>query len=81
MIATFLPASLLSGFMFPVRSMPIFFQWLTLLNPVRHYLEIVRGIFLKGAGPAALWPALLALLLIGLALLGFAATRFRKQAA
>lgn len=77
----FMPAILLSGFMFPVRSMPVFFQWLTLLNPVRHYLEIVRGIFLKGAGPAALWPSLLALLLIGLALLGFAATRFHKQAA
>ena len=54
----YMPTILLSGFMFPVSSMPAVFQWLTLLNPVRHYLEIVRAIFLKGAGPAALWPQL-----------------------
>jgi ABC-2 type transport system permease protein len=48
----FQPTMLLSGFMFPVSSMPDLFQWLTLLNPLRHYLEIVRGIFLKGAGLA-----------------------------
>ncbi|HEX6019944.1 MAG TPA: ABC transporter permease, partial [Burkholderiaceae bacterium] len=45
----FMPTILLSGFMFPVTSMPEVFQWLTLLNPMRHYLEIVRGIFLKDA--------------------------------
>jgi ABC-2 type transport system permease protein len=50
----FLPAILLSGFMFPVTSMPEVFQWATLLNPVRHYIEIVRAIFLKGAGLDAL---------------------------
>jgi ABC-2 type transport system permease protein len=41
----FLPTILLSGFMFPVTSMPEVFRWLTLINPMRHYLEIVRGIF------------------------------------
>ena len=50
----FLPAILLSGFMFPVTSMPEVFQWVTLLNPVRHYIEIVRAVFLKGAGLDAL---------------------------
>lgn len=74
----FMPTILLSGFMFPVSSMPEVFQWLTLLNPVRHYLEIVRGVFLKGTGLAALWPQFLILLVMGSCLLWFAATRFRK---
>ena len=74
----FMPMMLLSGFMFPVSSMPPVFRWITLANPIRHYLEIVRGIFLKGAGLGALWPQCLALLLIGTAILSFAATRFRK---
>jgi ABC-2 type transport system permease protein len=73
-----MPLILLSGFMFPVSSMPVAFQWLTLLNPVRHFLEIVRAIFLKGAGLEALWPQFLALLAMGVGLLWFAATRFHK---
>ena len=81
-MATFLifqPTMLLSGFMFPVSSMPVLFQWLTLLNPLRHYLEIVRSIFLKGAGLGALWPQYLALLAMGAGILWFASTRFRKR--
>jgi ABC-2 type transport system permease protein len=74
----FMPTVLLSGFMFPVSSMPALFRWMTLINPVRHYMVIVRGIFLKGAGFEALWPQYLALLVIGTAILGFAATRFHK---
>jgi ABC-2 type transport system permease protein len=74
----FMPAILLSGFVFPVSSMPPLFQWLTLVNPVRHYLEIVRAIFLKGAGLEALWPQFLALSGMGAGLLWFAAGRFRK---
>ncbi len=76
----FQPAILLSGFMFPVSSMPAVFQWMTLLNPVRHYIEIVRAVFLKGVGLEALWPPSLALLLIGGSLLAFAAARFRQAA-
>ncbi|MFC1475399.1 ABC transporter permease [Candidatus Zixiibacteriota bacterium] len=76
-----MPAILLSGFMFPVTSMPPVFQYLTLLNPLRHFLEIVRGIFLKGAGPATLWPQCLGLILIGGGVLILAATRFRKTMA
>lgn len=74
----FMPVLLLSGFMFPVASMPEVFQWLTLANPLRHYLEIVRGVFLKGAGLEALWPQFLMLLMMGIGLLWFAATRFQK---
>jgi ABC-2 type transport system permease protein len=73
-----MPTVLLSGFMFPVTSMPVIFQWLTLLNPVRHYLEIVRAVFQKGAGFSALWPQFLALALIGSSILWFASTRFHK---
>jgi ABC-2 type transport system permease protein len=75
----FMPTILLSGFMFPVSSMPRLCQWLTLLNPLRHYLEIARAIFLKGAGPAELWPQCLALFALGSAILAIAALRFHKQ--
>jgi ABC-2 type transport system permease protein len=75
----FQPTMLLSGFMFPVSSMPAAFQWITLVNPLRHYLEIVRGIFLKGAGLDLLWPQYAALLVTGSAILWFASTRFRKR--
>jgi ABC-2 type transport system permease protein len=74
----FMPAILLSGFMFPVTSMPAVFEWLTLLNPVRHYLFIVRALFLKGVGFEAIWPSYLALLLLGGGVLAFAAARFHK---
>ena len=77
----FMPIMLLSGFLFPVQSMPTVFQWLTLLNPVRHYLEIVRGIFLKDAGVADLWQQLLTLFVLGVGLLSLAASRFRKTMA
>lgn len=75
----YMPAILLSGFMFPVSSMPQAFQWLTLLNPMRHFLEVVRGIFLKGVGLSALWPEYLALLAMGIAVLWLATARFRAR--
>lgn len=75
----YMPAILLSGFMFPISSMPEVFQWLTLLNPMRHYLEVVRGVFLKGVGPAALWSQYLALAVMGVTMLWFSAARFRQR--
>lgn len=77
---TFMPTILLSGFLFPISAMPGAFQWITLLNPLRHYLEIVRGVFLKGVGLGFLWPQHLALLGLGAALLVLAARRFEKRA-
>lgn len=74
----FMPTMLLSGFMFPVSSMPMVVQQLTWLNPLRHYLEIVRAVFLKGAGPEMLLTPLLVLLLMGLGLLSLATWRFRR---
>jgi ABC-2 type transport system permease protein len=51
-----LPAVILSGFMYPIDTMPLLFRELTLLNPLRHFLEVIRAIFLKGAGVRDLWP-------------------------
>lgn len=75
----YMPAILLSGFMFPISSMPEGFQWFTLLNPMRHYLEVVRGVFLKGVGFGALWPQYAALLVMGVAVIWFSAARFRAR--
>ena len=79
MFLLFLPFIILSGFMYPVRSMPIFFQRLTLLNPVRHFLEIVRGIFLKGEGLRDLWPQFLTITVIAVVVLWMATRRFKKR--
>ena len=75
----FMPAFMLSGFAFPIRNMPLAVQYLTYLNPVRYFMEIVRGIFLKGIGLAVLWPQIMALLLLGTALVGLSVLRFQKR--
>ncbi len=72
------PAMLLSGFAFPIQNMPRSVQWLTLLNPLRYYLVVIRGIFLKGVGIDILWQQFLALFLLGAVILSFAVNRFRK---
>lgn len=77
----FMPALLLSGFMFPVSSMPEVFQWFTYLNPVRHFIEIVRNLFLKGSGLETLWKSYLALAIIGCSLISFSVNRFHKAQA
>ncbi len=74
----FMPVILLSGFMFPVSSMPPLFRALAQLNPMTHYLVVVRGIFLKGAGFGALWLQVLILLAMGAAILWGAAFRFKR---
>jgi ABC-2 type transport system permease protein len=75
------PAMLLSGFAFPVENMPQSIQYLTWLNPLRHYLVIIRGIFLKGVGSAVLWPQLAVLAALGGGILAVAVHRFRKTLA
>jgi len=83
-MSTFLlvvPSIILSGFFYPIDAMPEIFQWLTLLNPVRHFLEIVRAIFLKGSGILDLWPQYLALTLLATAALTLATVRFGKTIA
>lgn len=75
----FMPFFLLSGFTFPVRNMPAVIQYLTLLNPVRYFVDIVRGVFLRGAGLEVLWPQLLGLGIFGTAVLTLSVLRFHKK--
>lgn len=72
------PAILLSGFAFPIESMPKAVQWFTLVNPMRFFLVIIRAIFQKGVGVDILWPQMAALLLIGVTILSTAVLRFKK---
>lgn len=84
MMSTFffyLPAVLLSGFMFPIANMPRIIQALTYLNPLRYFLVVIRGIFLKGVGTAVLWPQLLALGAMGILTFWMASRRFEKTLA
>ena len=74
----YFPAVLLSGFMFPIANMPDAVQWLTYLNPLRYYLVIIRGIFLKGVGPGVLWSQMAALTVLGVVSLHLAARKFHK---
>jgi len=74
-----MPVNLLSGFMFPITSMPTVMQYVTYLNPLRYYLEILRGIFLKGIGIHILWPQILALLVIGISVISLSSLRFHKR--
>lgn len=74
----YFPAMLLSGFVFPIANMPETVQWLTYLNPLRYFLVIIRGIFLKGVGPEILWPQMVALLILGTVTLWVATRRFQK---
>jgi ABC-2 type transport system permease protein len=84
MTATFFffqPAILLSGFATPIDTMPVAFQYITYLSPLRYFLIIVRGIFLKGVGIDILWPQIVALLVLGTAILAASALRFKKRMA
>jgi ABC-2 type transport system permease protein len=82
MMTTFfimLPSILLSGFIFPIANMPRVIQWVTHVIPLRYFLVIVRGIFLKGNGIGILWPQVAALLAFGAGIFGLSALRFRKR--
>lgn len=84
MMSTFFfyfPAVLLSGFMFPISNMPTVVQWFTYLNPLRYFLVIIRGVFLKGVGLEILWPQMAALAIMGVATLWMASSRFQKTLA
>ncbi len=75
----FMPAILLSGFMFPIENMPVIFQFLTYVNPLRYFLVIIRGIFLKGVGFSILWPQMLSLFMLGAVVFTISSLRFRKR--
>jgi ABC-2 type transport system permease protein len=75
----FMPFIYLSGFTFPIANMPKLIQYITYLIPLRYFLEIVRGVFLKGVGLAELWPQGCALLGIGIMVLTLSVVRFRRR--
>ena len=75
------PAVMLSGLIFPIANMPAFFQYLTLFNPLRYFIIVVRGIFLQGAGMDLLWQQMAAMTILGLIMLALAVLRFQKHVA
>lgn len=77
--AFMLPAMLLSGFMSPISSMPAWLRPFTMLIPMRHYIEIMRGCLLKGAGIRDLARQMIALTVLGIGILGVSVARFRKR--
>lgn len=79
LIGSQLPTVLLSGFIFPISSMPYQIQLLTDLVPAAHFVRILRGLFLKGSGLAVLWKPALFLLVLGLSLLLLSSLKFRKK--
>jgi ABC-2 type transport system permease protein len=74
-----MPAFILSGFAFPIENMPQWIQYLTYANPLRYFLMIIRGVFLKGNGLDILWPHMLALAILGGLTILFSSLRFRKR--
>jgi drug efflux transport system permease protein len=72
------PAIMLSGFGYPITSMPTALQWLTNLDPLRFYLIVLRGTFIKGIGLSVLWPQMIAMALLGALTLTLATLRLHK---
>ncbi|WP_448570105.1 ABC transporter permease [Trichothermofontia sp.] len=74
-----MPLIQLSGAIAPVESMPLLIRYLSWLNPLRHYITIVRSILLRGVGLDVLWPHVLALFVFVIFLLSISTHRFRQQ--
>jgi ABC-2 type transport system permease protein len=79
LLTSFLPTLMLSGFIFPITSMPAFLQLVTHIVPARYFLVALRGIVLKGVGPEVFWPDLAALGVFAVVILGLASLRLRRQ--
>jgi ABC-2 type transport system permease protein len=79
MVATFLPALLLSGFLFDIAGMPRVLQALTFLVPARYFIAVTRGVLLKGVGASVLWPQAVFMILFALVGLGLATRVFKKE--
>jgi ABC-2 type transport system permease protein len=74
-----MPVFILSGFAFPIENMPQWIQYLTYGNPLRYFLVIIRGVFLKGTGFDILWPQMLPLAFWGVFMIVLSSLRFRKR--
>ncbi len=73
-----MPAITFSGFGFPISTMPRWLQLATYLDPLRYFLVVIRGVYLKGVGAGVLWPQMAGMALLGVALLAVSAVRFHK---
>ena len=73
------PFFILSGFAYPIGSMPLLLRWFTLFNPLRYFLVVIRSVFLKGVGVSVLWPDMLAMAILGCGMLALSVARFRKS--
>lgn len=81
-ISTFffmIPAFILSGFAFPLENMPEWLQYITYINPLRYFIIVIRGVFLKGIGLEILWPEIVALAVLGGIAILFSSLRFQKR--
>ncbi len=81
-ISTFffmIPAFILSGFAFPLENMPEWLQYITYANPLRYFIIVIRGVFLKGIGLEILWPEITALAILGGFAILFSSLRFKKR--
>lgn len=79
LLTSYLPTLMLSGFIFPISNMPAFLQAVTFIVPARYFLVALRAIVLKGAGVAAYWPDMAALVVFALAVMALASFRLRRQ--
>ncbi|MGA3125973.1 MAG: ABC transporter permease [Candidatus Korobacteraceae bacterium] len=79
LIVTFLPAFLLSGFIFPIDQMPLFVQVVTYVIPARYFMSIIRAVFLKGSPLVLLWKDMLALFIFATVLVLLATRAFQKR--
>ena len=79
MLAAFLPTFMLSGFIFPISSMPVVLQYVTTVVPARYFLVALRGVVLKGVDLAALWEPVAALAIYAFAVLGLSAVRLARR--
>jgi len=79
LLVTFLPAFLLSGFLFPIEQMPVVLQWFTRILPVRYYVALLKQIFLKGTPTAMLYVDLIPLAVFALLLTLLATRTFHKR--
>jgi ABC-2 type transport system permease protein len=73
-----MPGITFSGFGFPIATMPQWLQYVTYLIPLRYFLVVLRGVYLKGVGMDILWPQMAAMAALGFSLLTFAILRFHK---
>ena len=81
MVLTFLPAFLLSGFAYPIRSMPLALQYITYLIPAKYFVTLLKGIYLKGVGPEVLWVEGAFLTVFAVLMLLLANRKFKKKLA